>query len=114
MMSEALTGALTFPAASVQVPVADCPAPSVLRRMGAVQVTPSDRLSVPVKLTVTFVLFQPLAFGAGKTDTLATGGVLSILMPVCVSWTVLPARSVHVAVADWLAPAVVIVCDTDG
>ncbi len=39
-----------------------------------------ERASEPLKLTVTSVLFQPLALGAGKTLTLAVGAVLSILI----------------------------------
>src|SRR5207302_10115568 len=42
-----------------------------------------DRLSAGVKLNVTFVLFQPAAFGAGEGVPNATvGGVISVLMPI--------------------------------
>jgi hypothetical protein len=69
---------LILPALSVQVPDADCPDPSVLKMTGAVQEAMPDPASVPLKLTVTFVLFQPLAFGAGKALALADGAILSI------------------------------------
>ena len=69
----------TLPAMSVQVPLADCPAPSVLSVAGAVQLAMPERLSVPVNVTVTLALFQPAPFGAGEAAAVATGGVLSIL-----------------------------------
>ena len=63
-----------------------------------------DRASVPVKLTVTFVLFQPLAFGTGKALAEIVGGVLSMLRVKGVT-LMLPALSVHVPPADWPAPS---------
>src|SRR5213075_3010207 len=70
--------ALTLPAASVQTPEADCPAPSVLSVTGDAQLAIPDKPSAPVNVTVTLVLFQPAAFGLGAAVALAVGGVLSI------------------------------------
>ena len=61
--------------------------------------------SEQVNDAVTFVLFQPLAFAAGKREPLIVGGVLSIFTPVCVFVAVLPALSVQVPIADWLGPS---------
>src|SRR5260370_23888598 len=38
-----------------------------------------DSASVPANVTVTLVLFQPAALGAGVADAIATGGVMSSL-----------------------------------
>jgi hypothetical protein len=97
----ALTIVLTFPALSVQVPDADCPDPSVLKVTGAVQDATPDPASVPLKLTTTFVLFQPFAFGAGVALADADGATLSI----CTVTTLLaaltfPALSVAVCAVD--------------
>jgi hypothetical protein len=56
-----------FPATSVQVPPTDWPAPSAVRTVGAggLPGAKPERLSAHEKLTLTLVLFQPLAFGAG-------------------------------------------------
>jgi hypothetical protein len=103
-----VTGSLTFPATSVQVPgPADCPAPSVVNVIAAVQVAMPDKPSVPLKVTVTFVLFQPAAFGAGDCAADAVGAVLSILMPVRLTGSLtFPALSVQVpGPADRAAPS---------
>src|ERR1051326_4138058 len=91
---------LTLPALSVHVPAADCPLPSALRTTGAVQKSIPERLSAPVKLTFTLLLFQPFALAAGKAEATAVGGVRSILMPVTFTDAELPARSRHVPFAD--------------
>ena len=66
-----------------------------------------DRSSVPLKETVTSVLFQPLQLAAGEAVAVAVGAVLSMLMPVLLSLAALPALSVQVPVADELiAPSV--------
>src|ERR1700730_3435540 len=81
----ALTGALTLPATSVQVPGGEVWfAPSVDITTGTVQPATPDplRLSVPLYETVTGVLFHPLALGGGAAVKDATGGVESTLMPV--------------------------------
>jgi hypothetical protein len=71
--------ALTFPALSVHKPLAVWPGPSVLSVMGAVQLAMPERLSAPVNVTVTLVLFHPAPFGAGDAAAVAVGGVMSIL-----------------------------------
>jgi len=53
--------------------------------------------SAQVKVTVTFELFQPLAFGTGKALAVIVGGVRSILI-VSAALAVFPALSVQVAV----------------
>ena len=67
------------------------------------------RLSVALRVTVTFALFQPAALGAGVTTALAVGGVLSILIPETLLEAVLPATSVHWPVAVSAAPSAEIV-----
>jgi hypothetical protein len=79
MFTFATAGVLTFPALSVQVPDAIWPAPSLLNVIGEEQKAMPERLSVPLKETVTFELFQPLAFAEGTALAFAVGGVWSIL-----------------------------------
>src|SRR3989454_8573510 len=67
-------GVLTFPALSRQVPNADCPAPSPSNVIAPVHESMPDKLSVPLKLIVTFVLFQPLTLGTGEAVAGAGGG----------------------------------------
>ncbi len=81
MLTVAEADALTLPALSVQVPLADCPAPSLVRRAADVQVSIPDNPSVPVKVTVTFVLFQPSAFAAGDGEADAVGAVCVYVDP---------------------------------
>src|SRR5438876_821011 len=77
------TGALTLPALSVQVPgPAVWAAPSALSVTGKVQESIVDRASVPVKVTVTSVLFQTLSFASGNWAAETVGAVLSMLIPV--------------------------------
>src|SRR5689334_3234816 len=75
-MPLAVAGELTLPALSVQPPLADCPEPSPDRTIGAEHESRPERLSLPVMVTVTLLLFQPFAFGAGKAPAVAVGGVL--------------------------------------
>src|SRR6266478_1629440 len=70
------TGVLTFPALSVHVPDADRPLPSPSNVMAPVQTSIPDNESVPAKEMVTFVLFQPLAFGLGDAAAVAAGVVV--------------------------------------
>src|SRR5258708_3084911 len=92
-------GALTFPATSVQVPLAEKPVPSALRITGAVQLAIPDSASVPANVTVTLVLFQPAALGAGVADAIAVGGVMSILIVAeTEDPTPAPSTAVHVNV----------------
>lgn len=100
LMPLAVAGALIFPARSAHVPVADCPAPSVLSNAFAVHESIPDKPSAPVKLIVTSVLFQPLPFGVGEAVAMADGAVLSMLMLLTVVLLEFPARSAHVPVAD--------------
>ncbi len=78
LMPLAVAGALTLSALSVQVPEADCPAPSEPSTTAESQEAMPDSSSLPLKLTVTLVLFHPLAFGAGEASAFAVGAVLSI------------------------------------
>ena len=87
---------------AVTVPVTD--APSVVSRSGVgtdVEAIP-ERLSAAVKGKLTFVLFQPLALGAGFAAlNESVGGVLSILIPATATGVLtFPALSVHVPAAD--------------
>jgi hypothetical protein len=63
-----------FPATSVQVPVTDWFAPSVVTDWVTGDVVPDPPVSVQVQLTVTFVLFQPAPLAAGaRVPVLITG-----------------------------------------
>jgi hypothetical protein len=57
---------------------------------------PEPPTSVPLKLTVTFVLFHPAAFAAGEAAASAVGFVLSTFT-VWDALPVFPATSLHVA-----------------
>jgi len=106
LMPEAVAGALTLSALSVQAPEADWPAPSVVSNVGEVQLASPESASLPLNVTVTSVLFQPLAFAPGLALALAVGAVLSMLMPEAVAGSLtLPALSVQVPEADWPAPS---------
>ena len=88
------TGELVLPALSVHVPDDDVwAAPSVLTVAGLVQLSMPDRESLPLNVTVTFVLFQPLALAAGEAAAVAVGAALSMFMPLTVVEAVFPARS---------------------
>ena len=91
-----------FPARSVHVPVTDWFAASVERIVGAggLPAARPERLSAHWKLTVTFVLFQPLAFGAGVRAGVTVGGVLSMLIALTVAEAEFPATSVQVPITD--------------
>src|SRR6266851_93855 len=92
-----------FPAASVAVPVADWPVPSVLSAIGAAQLAMPDPGvpllaflgSAQVKEMLTALLFQPLALGAGKTLPVIVGAVSS-MFSTSASVAVLPALSTAV------------------
>jgi hypothetical protein len=102
MLTVAVAVLLGFPATSVQLPEAACPAPSDATLTGALQVAmpDPDSASVPLTVTVTGVLFQPLALGAGLAVAVATGAVVSMLMPIALAEPLLPARSTQLPVAD--------------
>ena len=94
---------LMLPALSVQVPDADCPDPSVLKVTGAVQDAMPDPASVPLKLTVTLALFQPLAFAAGVAIADADGAILSICtVTILLAALTFPALSEVVCAVDEL------------
>lgn len=83
------------PATSVTVPVTDCACPSALKVCGAEHVEIAEALGTHRKLTVTALLFQPLAFGAGETTAVIEGGTVSIFN-VTLAVAVFPAASVTV------------------
>src|SRR6266853_6074616 len=67
-----------FPATSVAVPETVCLAPSAETTTGAGHCATPERESAQLKLTVTFVLFQPAASGSGNAAAAKVGGVLSM------------------------------------
>jgi len=69
-----------FPALSVTVPDTTWCAPSFVSKTGEGQDATPLVLSKQVKLTVTFVLFQPAAFGAGLMVPEIEGGPKSKLI----------------------------------
>jgi hypothetical protein len=85
-----------LPAKSTHVPVADCPAPSADKSVGAggLPAAKPDNASAHWKVAVTAVLFQPLAFGAGVREPVMMGGVLSSRMVRVFGASTLPALSV--------------------
>src|SRR5437870_1779279 len=105
LMPLALVGRLTLPAISIQAPDADWFAPSVLSRTGAEQPAVPERLSAPVNVTVTSVLFHPLALGSGDTLAEATGALLSIFNAGDRRVAVLPAASDTTTVPSTLDPS---------
>ena len=71
-----------LPAASTALPDTTCPVVSAERTTGPVQsATPLDA-SVQAKVTVGFELFQPAALGAGDTEGVMRGGVVSGSSPM--------------------------------
>ena len=89
---------VVLPARSVAIPVTTCAAPSFVKVTGLLEVAIPERPSEVLKLTVTLVLFHPLALGAGVATAAMSGGVLSILTPLTVADAELPARSETVKV----------------
>ena len=67
-----------LPALSTAVPETTWVAPSVESVTGAGHVLTPDPASAHANVTVTFVLFQPLALGAGVTAAVIVGGVVSL------------------------------------
>ena len=86
-----------LPALSTAVPVADRLLPSVLSVVGLEHELMPEVASLQVYVTTTFVLFQPLAFGAGDCVATIVGLVLSILTVAAVV-AALPALSTTVPV----------------
>src|SRR4030042_1429384 len=86
-----------LPALSVAVPVTNWPAPSDETVVFGVTAATPDNTSLAVKLTMTSLLFQPLALAPGVREPLILGFVLSMLMLlILVKADVLPALSVAV------------------
>ncbi len=90
-----------FPALSVQIPATDFPWPSADRANGLEDEATPDKESVHAKLTVTVLLFQPLALAEGDLLPIMVGGVRSMFMLPTVTRAVFPALSVQVPVTDW-------------
>ena len=68
-----------MPALSEQLPVADRLSPSLLSTVAASHVAMSESASVPAKVTVTSVLFQPAAFAIGRGRRRhARGGLVDV------------------------------------
>src|SRR5262249_15346883 len=70
------------------------PSPERTAGAGGLPGASPERASVQSKVTVTPVLFQPLALAAGVGDKLIVGGVLSILTTIVLVASTLPAKSV--------------------
>jgi len=66
-----------LPAASVAVPEMIWLAPSVVTVCGAGQLATAEVASLQANVTVTLLLFQPAAFGAGEAVAVIVGGSLS-------------------------------------
>src|SRR5947209_2149865 len=97
---------VALPALSVAVAVEDRLSPEPVTWVSPGHWSTPDRLSAQVQWTRTSPLYQPAPFGfvVGAPDS--AGGVLSRLMPPRLVVAVLPAASVAVPVALWLAPSV--------
>ena len=90
-----------LPARSVAVPVTFWLAPSTGRVTGSEQVATPELSSAHTKLTVTVLLFQPAAVGAGVMLPVIVGGVRS-MFTVTVAVELFPAyRDWPQAGADW-------------
>src|SRR5215472_12267622 len=103
------TAMFDLPAWSVTFPVTVCALPSVVKVAGAEQLTISDTLGEQTKLTVTLLLFQPAAFGAGTRLALILGAVFSILSNTDVV-AVFPALSLTLALMGCALPSVLTTC----
>src|SRR5207244_1219196 len=64
-----------------------------------------ERLSVPVNVTVTSVLFHPFTLGRGRAAATASGAFLSIFTAGDVNVLLLPAASVTTTVPLTLVPS---------
>ena len=95
---------VVFPALSVHVPAANCPAPGPARMLGLVVYATPDRASEQMKLTVTGPLFQPFGFGPGLLEPVIVGEVRSMLIGETVAVALFPALSAQVPRTDCPAP----------
>jgi hypothetical protein len=99
---------VALPALSTAVPFACWDKPSLVNDTAVGHTETPERTSEHANVTITSVLFQPAALGAGDCDGTTTGGVLSILRDPFVE-AVLSAMSFAVPGMGWLAPSVVTV-----
>src|SRR5207237_77138 len=105
LMPDLVTGSLTFPALSVQVPGGELRlVPSAVKVAVGRQLSITDKESLPEKVTTTSLLFPPAAFGAGEAAAVTTGLVLSMLTLTAID-ALLPAMSSQVPFTDWIAPS---------
>src|SRR5205807_2505674 len=111
LMSVTVTASAPLPALSVQPPVfvTDWCVPSAVTvAPSTVSLASPDKASAHVNETVTFSLFQPVAFAAGERLPAIAGLVLSMLMPPTVAeLALLPALSAQppLFVTDWSLPS---------
>src|SRR3712207_5514855 len=98
------TAVALLPAASIAVPLALSPAPSLASVASAGQVVMPDRASAQVKWMVTLPLYQPFALGGVVAAPSIVGAVLSIL--TIATWlALLPAWSTAVPGTAWSLPS---------
>ena len=76
MLKPGLVSVLVFPALSAQDPLMVTFVPSLVIRLSEQEASP-EVPSVPVNLTVTLVLFQPLAFAEGEALSKAIVGLVA-------------------------------------
>lgn len=81
---------------SATTPETTCPAPSAVIVCGEAQLVRGEVDCVHVKLTVTFVLFQPWEFGSGEPEPVMFGSVSSIFRVTLAGTDVFPAISIAV------------------
>lgn len=67
------------------------------------QVAIGAKPAVQVYVTVTGVVFQPFALGAGEADAIIVGGVV-LTFSVTLADALFPALSMAVPLITWLAP----------
>jgi hypothetical protein len=96
-----------FPAASVTVPLTTWPTPSEETTCAAGQDATAALPAAQVKVTITLLLFQPPALGAGETPALMDGGVAAAVTFKFAIAAPMPAPNVAVMVAVPLPTAVI-------
>src|SRR2546425_1800908 len=106
-LTEAAADALPALSASVTGPAPRLlPSPVIKLSAGWVAASIPDRPSCPVQWIVTSSLYQPAALAGVVGAPPSVGFVLSMLKPLTVRLALLPALSVAVPTALWLAPSV--------
>src|SRR5262249_47223142 len=93
LMPEMVKG-LLLPALAVAVPVAAWLAPWWLRIVSGLTLETPEVASLPLKRTVTGLLYQPAPFGDVVAAPLRAGGVLSSSIVTVLADSTLPALSV--------------------